>query len=106
MGFWDSWTAAYQRWVLQRRIQQSSDLLWPFLSPITRNYSPNFWARLNESKEGICTDPVTAIANMITELAKAFQAVMAATPDAQKAQIAQWYVEDVSAIRKFFKIGV
>ena len=45
------------------------------------------------------------IAAMITALANAYIATLAATPDADKAKVADWYVQDVTKIRAFFKIG-
>ena len=49
-------------------------------------------------------DPLTAIATMITALAQAYIETLKATPEAERAKIAAWYVEDTTRIRAFFKI--
>ena len=50
-------------------------------------------------------DPATAIANMITALANVYLATLAATPDADKKTIIDWFIQDQANIRKFFHIG-
>jgi hypothetical protein len=49
-------------------------------------------------------DPVTAVAQMITALANAYIAALAATPLAEQKTIIDWYIADTQKIRKFFKI--
>jgi hypothetical protein len=42
---------------------------------------------------------------MITAIANAYIETLKATPEAERAKIATWYVEDMTKIRAFFKIG-
>lgn len=49
-------------------------------------------------------DPITAAANLITEITKLVTVIIQSqTPDEQK-QIWQWYIEDRERIRKWFKL--
>ena len=50
-------------------------------------------------------DPVTAIAQMITALCNAYVATLAATPEADRKALMDWYVADQTRIRAFFKIN-
>ncbi len=51
-------------------------------------------------------DPVTALAEMVTALATTYGKILDATPDAEKATIAKWIVEDMTKFRTFFHLPV
>jgi hypothetical protein len=50
-------------------------------------------------------DPLTAIATMITALANVYLEILKSTPDANKAKVSDWIVQDMTQVRAFFKIG-
>lgn len=51
-------------------------------------------------------DPLTAIANAVAASAQLAVAILNATPDAEKAEMAKWAVADIRAVRKFFHMDV
>lgn len=49
-------------------------------------------------------DPITAAAQAITALASLYGKILDTIPEAQKAQMAIWFVQDMRNLRAFFKI--
>jgi|GEM_PF-6459001 len=49
-------------------------------------------------------DPITAITNLVTELTKLVTVVVEGQTPEQRAQIWQWYIDDVTKWRKLFKL--
>jgi len=49
-------------------------------------------------------DPVTAITNLVTELTKLVTVIVEGQTPEQRAQIWQWYIDDVAKWRKLFKL--
>jgi len=49
-------------------------------------------------------DPITAAANLITEITKLVTVIIEGQTPEQRQQIWQWYIEDRERIRKWFKL--
>jgi len=49
-------------------------------------------------------DPITAVANLVTELTKLVTVVMEGQTPAQKQQLWDWYISDVKAWRHLFHL--
>jgi len=49
-------------------------------------------------------DPITALANLITQLTKLVTVIVEGQTPEQKKQIWDWYISDVTRWRKLFKL--
>lgn len=49
-------------------------------------------------------DPITAIANLVTELTKLVTVVMEGQTPEQQKQLWDWYLNDIAKWRKLFKL--